>query len=61
MRYEAVIGLEVHVELATESKLFCHGTCPAKFGTEQNENVCPACCGVPGMPCNKRRELLSWA
>ncbi len=47
MKYEAVIGLEVHVELSTESKLFC--TCPAKFGTEQNENVCPACCGMPGM------------
>ncbi|MGI6766346.1 MAG: Asp-tRNA(Asn)/Glu-tRNA(Gln) amidotransferase subunit GatB [Lentihominibacter sp.] len=47
MKYEAVIGLEVHVELSTVSKLFC--TCPAKFGTEQNKNVCPACCGMPGM------------
>jgi len=48
MTYETVMGLEVHVELATESKLFC--SCSAKFGADANENVCPACCGMPGMP-----------
>jgi aspartyl-tRNA(Asn)/glutamyl-tRNA(Gln) amidotransferase subunit B len=46
MQYEVVIGLEVHVELATNSKLFCN--CSAKFGAEANENVCPACSGMPG-------------
>ena len=45
--YEVVMGLEVHVELATESKLFC--SCSAKFGADANENTCPACAGQPGM------------
>ena len=47
MKFETVIGLEVHVEMATESKIFC--ACSAKFGGEQNDHVCPACCGMPGM------------
>ena len=54
--YEVVIGLEVHVELATESKLFC--SCSAKFGADANENVCPACAGMPGMlPVANRKAI----
>ena len=56
MRYETVIGLEVHIELATDSKIFC--SCSAKFGGEQNDHVCPACCGMPGMlPIVNRRVV----
>ena len=45
-RWEAVIGLEVHVELATATKLFC--SCANGFGAEPNTNVCPVCLGLPG-------------
>jgi aspartyl-tRNA(Asn)/glutamyl-tRNA(Gln) amidotransferase subunit B len=61
MKYETVMGLEVHVELATETKLFC--ACSAKFGADANENVCPACCGMPGSPpvLNKKAVELALA
>ena len=61
MTYETVIGLEVHVELATKSKLFC--SCSAAFGAAANENVCPACAGMPGMAAvvNKRAIELGMA
>lgn len=44
--YEAVIGLEVHAQLQTETKAFCG--CPTTFGNEPNTNVCPICLGLPG-------------
>ena len=46
MEYETVIGLEVHVQLNTESKIFC--SCPTSFGARPNENTCPVCIGAPG-------------
>ncbi len=46
VRYEAVIGLEVHVQLLTASKIFC--SCANRFGDPPNTNVCPVCLGLPG-------------
>src|SRR5579863_1860840 len=45
-KYEPVIGLEVHVQLATRTKVFCG--CPTSFGAQPNSNVCPVCMGLPG-------------
>ncbi len=44
--YEPVLGLEVHVELGTATKMFCG--CPTTFGAEPNTQVCPVCLGLPG-------------
>ena len=44
--YEMVIGLEVHCELKTETKIFCG--CPTSFGAEPNTQCCPVCMGMPG-------------
>lgn len=57
--YEAVIGLEVHVHLATASKLFC--SCPNSFGDEPNTNVCEVCSGMPGVLPVLNRKAVEYA
>jgi aspartyl-tRNA(Asn)/glutamyl-tRNA(Gln) amidotransferase subunit B len=47
VQYEAIIGLEVHAQLLTESKIFC--ACSTRFGNEPNANACPVCAGFPGV------------
>ena len=46
MEYEVVIGLEVHTELATKTKIFC--SCSTQFGGGANTHICPGCAGMPG-------------
>jgi aspartyl-tRNA(Asn)/glutamyl-tRNA(Gln) amidotransferase subunit B len=55
-RYEPVIGLEVHVQLATETKIFCG--CATSFGAPPNTNICPVCLGLPGaLPVLSKRSV----
>jgi aspartyl-tRNA(Asn)/glutamyl-tRNA(Gln) amidotransferase subunit B len=56
MEFEAVIGLEVHAQLSTESKIFC--ACSTAFGAPPNEHTCPVCTGMPGvLPVLNRRAV----
>ncbi|MGI6372115.1 MAG: Asp-tRNA(Asn)/Glu-tRNA(Gln) amidotransferase subunit GatB [Caldicoprobacterales bacterium] len=59
MKYETIMGLEVHVELATKSKLFC--ACSTEFGSDVNENVCPVCAGMPGTSPMVNRKAIELA
>ena len=56
MQYEAVIGLEVHLQIRTASKMFC--TCANQYGSAPNTNVCPVCLGYPGVLPVMNREAV---
>ena len=57
--YEMVIGLEVHCELRTKTKIFC--TCPTDFGAEPNTQCCPVCMGMPGTLPVLNRQVVDYA
>ena len=59
MKYEAVIGLEIHSELKTNTKIFCG--CATTFGAEQNTHVCPVCLGLPGVLPVVNRRVVEFA
>jgi len=59
MKWEIVIGLEVHAELSTKSKIFCG--CAAAYGGEPNTHVCPVCSGMPGALPVLNREVVEYA
>ena len=58
MPYEAVIGLEVHAQLKTKSKIFCF--CSTQFGSKPNQNTCPICLGMPGVLPVLNREVVAY-
>ncbi|MDE4542430.1 Asp-tRNA(Asn)/Glu-tRNA(Gln) amidotransferase subunit GatB [Thermoanaerobacterium sp. R66] len=59
MNYEAVIGLEVHAELLTKTKIFCN--CTTEFGGEPNTHVCPVCLGLPGTLPVLNKKVVEYA
>ena len=59
IQYETVIGLEVHVELATKTKIFCG--CSTAFGGAPNTHTCPVCTGMPGSLPVLNRQVVEYA
>ena len=59
MEFEAVIGLEVHAQLLTNTKIFCG--CPTKFGAEPNSQTCPICLGMPGVLPVLNKKVVEYA
>lgn len=59
MRYKTIVGLEIHVELMTDTKIFC--SCTNEFGGEANSHCCPVCLGLPGAIPILNKRVLEYA
>src|SRR4030065_2884324 len=59
MKYEVIIGLEVHAQMLTDTKIFCG--CSTKFGSEPNTQTCPVCIGMPGVLPVLNQKALKFA
>ena len=59
MNYEAVIGLEIHAQLLTRTKIFCG--CSTEFGSEPNSQTCPVCIGMPGVLPVLNKKVVEYA
>ena len=59
MEYDIVIGMEIHAELATKTKIFC--SCPTTFGADENTHTCPVCLGMPGVLPVLNKKVVEYA
>ena len=59
LQYEIVVGLEIHVQLCTKTKMFC--SCELSFGQQPNSRVCPVCLGMPGVLPVMNRQAFEYA
>ena len=59
MEYEIVVGMEIHAELLTKTKIFC--SCPTKFGDPENTHTCPVCLGMPGVLPVLNKDVVRYA
>ena len=59
VQYKVIVGLEIHVQLCTKSKMFC--SCAVEFGMEANSRVCPVCLGMPGVLPVMNKQAIEYA
>jgi len=59
VQYKVIVGLEIHVQLCTQSKMFC--SCAVEFGQPPNSRVCPVCLGMPGVLPVMNKQAVEYA
>ena len=59
LQYKVIVGLEIHVQLCTSSKMFC--SCAVQFGQVPNSRVCPVCLGMPGVLPVMNKQAVEYA